>query len=175
MLDKLTELIHNDSMTEFTVGAKVHHKVFELIKYTIRSEKKNIYKGMDLSLPYADFCNLANERWINYLLGIFSKEIVGGLHVGLFNTETYTHYYSKLHDEMRHDVLKTLRNNCSLETLESFIGKPHKLYDFVIDKFGERFVEIHNKEFWGENVIFLELRDALSRAILMKSNRQRNF
>ena len=66
-------------------------------------------------------------------------------------------------------------NHCSLETLESFIGKPHELYDYVIDKFGERFVEIHNKEFWGENVIFLELRDALSRAILMKSNRQRNF
>ena len=76
---------------------------------------------------------------------------------------------------MRHDVLKTLRNNCSLETLESFIGKPHKLYDFVIDKFGDRFVEIHNKGFWGENVIFLELRDALSRAILMKSNRQRGW
>ena len=162
-------------MTEFTIGAKNRHKVLELIKYIIRSERKNIYKGMDLSLPYVDFCNLANERWIKYLLGIFSKEIVGGLHVGLFNTESYTYYYSKLHNEMRHGVLKTLRNNCSLETLESFIGKPHKLYDFVIDKFGERFVEIHNKEFWGENVIILELRDALAHAILMKSNRQRNF
>lgn len=162
-------------MPEFTIGAKIHHKVLELIKYTIRSEKKNIYEGMDLSLPYADFCNLANERWIKYLLGIFSKEIVGGLHVGLFNTETYTHYYSKLHKEMRHDVLNMLRNHCSLETLESFIGKPHELYDFVIDKFGERFVEIHNKEFWGENVIFLELRDSLANAIMMKSNRQRGW
>ncbi len=169
------ELIHNDTMTEFTIGAKVHQRVLELIKYTIRSEKKNIYKGMDLNLPYADFCNLANERWIKYLLGIFSKEIVGGLHVGLFNTETYTHYYSKLHNEMRHDVLNTLRNHCSLETLESFVGKPNELYSYVIDKFGDRLVEIHNKEFWGENVIFLELRDNLSNAIMMKSNRQRNF
>ena len=162
-------------MTEFMIGAKVYQRVSELIKYTIRSEKKNIYEGMDLSLPYADFCNLANERWIKYLLGIFSKEIVGGLHVGLFNTESYTYYYSKLHKEMRHDVLNTLRNHCSLETLESFIGKPHKLYDFVIDKFGERFVEIHNKEFWGENVILLELRDSLANAIMMKSNRQRGW
>ena len=175
MLDKLTELIHNDNMTEFTIGAKVHHKVLELIKYIIRSEKKNIYEGIDPSLPYADFCNLVNERWIKHLLGIFSKDIVKFLHVGMFNTETYSHYYSKLHKEMRHDVLKTLRNNCSLETLESFIGKPHELYDFVIDKFGERFVEIHNKEFWGENVIFLELRDVLSHAILMKSNRRRGW
>ena len=157
------------------IGVKTHHKVLELIKYIIRSEKKNIYEGMDLSLPYADFCNLANERWIKYLLGIFSKDIVKFLHVGMFNTETYTHYYSKLHKEMRNDVLNALRHYCSLETLESFIGKPNELYSYVIDKFGDRLVEIHNKEFWGENVIILELRDALSNAILMKSNRQRNF
>lgn len=155
--------------------AKIHHKVLELIKYIIRSEKKNIYEGMDLSLPYVDFCNLANERWIKYLLGIFSKDIVKLLHVGLFNTETYTHYYSKLHKEMRNDVLHVLRHYCSLETLESFIGKPHELYDFVIDRFGDRLVEIHNIEFWGENVIILELRDALSRAILMKSFKQRGW
>ena len=130
---------------------------------------------MDLSLPYADFCNLANERWIKYLLGIFSKDIVKFLHVGMFNTETYTHYYSKLHKEMRNDVLNALRHNCSLETLESFVGKHNELYSYVIDRFGDRLVEVHNKEFWGENVIILELRDALSHAILMKSNKQRGW
>ena len=146
-----------------------------LIKFIIRSEKKNIYEGIDPSLPYADFCNLANERWIKHLLGIFSKDIVKFLHVGMFNTETYSYYYSKLHKEMRNDVLNALRHNCSLETLESFIGKPNELYSYVIDRFGDRLVEIHNIEYWGENVIILELRDALSHAILMKSNRQRNF
>lgn len=146
-----------------------------LIKFIIRSEKKNIYEGIDPSLPYADFCNLANERWIKHLLGIFSKDIVKFLHVGMFNTETYTHYYSKLHKEMRNDVLHVLRHYCSLETLESFVGKPNELYSYVIDRFGDRLVEIHNIEFWGENVIILELRDALSHAILMKSNRQRGW
>ena len=157
------------------IGVKTHHKIMNLIKYIIRSEKKNIYEGIDSSLPYVEFCNLANERWIKHLLCIFSKDIVKFLHVGMFNTETYSYYYSKLHKEMRNDVLHVLRHQCSLETLESFVGKPNELYSYVIDKFGDSLVEIHNIEYWGENVIFLELRDSLANAIMMKSNRQRNF
>ena len=157
------------------IGVKTHHKIMNLIKYIIRSEKKNIYEGIDSSLPYVEFCNLANERWIKHLLGIFSKDIVKFLHLGMFNTETYSYYYSKLHKEMRNDVLHVLRHQCSLETLESFVGKPNELYSYVIDKFGDSLVEIHNIEYWGENVIFLELRDSLANAIMMKSNRQRNF
>lgn len=159
----------------FVVEAKIHHRVDELMKYTIRSQKKLVYEGMDTTLPFPDFCNLVNERWIKLLLGIFSKEMVGGLHVGLFNTESYNHYYSKLHKEMRNCFVKSLRSECSLATLESFIGKPHEFYKFVIDKFGNRFEEMHKIELYGENVIYLELRDALSCAILGKSHRQRNF
>lgn len=145
------------------------------IKVFININKKMVYSSLDLNSSYEEYCSAANKLWEEMFSKVFSRDIWEDTthHINkIISSENYVHYYKELFDDIRNVAFKELRHHTSLEKLYSFIKNMRGLYNYLLHRRSDYKV-LHNIEHYGENVIFLELKEVLSKAINAKSNRQR--